>query len=393
MKVRSTPILAWAVWAVIVAGLGLAVYFYGRAGHVNLDGIITLLAFFGFATVGALIVAYRPGNTIGWLFLGIGIGTGYTASSGAYVQYGAVTGAHLPLAPTLDWLGNVIWPINLCLGIFVLLLFPDGHLPGPHWRPLPWVLSFAVAIFSLSSAFTPGAFSGETTLNPYGILALAGPLTIMNSVSGLLLIPSAALAVVAVISRFWRSRGVQREQLKWVAYAAVLMALCILLGSIILNNDLGFAVGFSLIPLGAGAAILRNRLYDINVIINRTLVYGTLTVLLAALYFGCVVGAQTVLQALTGQRGAPPAWLIVATTLVIAALFNPLRRRIQAFIDHRFYRRKYDAAKTLAAFSATLRTETDLDQLSAHVVSVIDETMQPAHVSLWLRAPDRRRHV
>ena len=386
-KRRFTPMLAWALWAVIVACLGLGIGLASAVSQLTLTTVITIGSFLGFATVGALIVAYRPGNTIGWLFLAIGIGTGYTASSGLYVQYGALTGAHLPLAPTLDWLGNVIWPVNLVLGLFVLILFPDGHLPGPRWRPLIWVLTLGLVAFCVSAAFTPGAFSGETTVNPYGIPALATPLNILGSLAGVLIIPCALLAVAAIIMRFWRSRGVQREQLKWVAYAAALMAICIAVGAV-LNNDIGFSVGFCLLPLGAGIAILRSRLYDIDVLINRTLAYGSLSVILAVVYFACVVGTQAVIHVWTGNSNTPPA-LIVASTLLVVALFTPLRHHIQTTIDRRFYRKKYDAARTLAAFREMLRTETDVTSLTQHLTEVVSETIQPEHISLWLRTTDR----
>ncbi len=387
-KRRFTPVLAWALWAVIVTCLGIGIGLASAIGKLDLTTVITIVSFFGFATVGALIVAYRPGNTIGWLFLAAGIGTGYTASSGMYVMYSALTGAHLPLAPTLDWLGNVIWPINIGLGLYVLILFPDGHLLSPRWRPLIWVLTLVLVAFSVSGAFTPGAFSGETTINPYGIAALATPLTILGSIAGSLIIPCGLLAVAAIITRFWRSRGGQREQLKWVAYAAALMAVCIAVSALFLNSDIGFAVGFCLLPLGAGTAILRSHLYDIDVLINRTLAYGSLSVVLAVVYFVCVVGTQSIIQRWTGNTNTPPA-LVVASTLLVVALFNPLRHRIQTIIDQRFYRRKYDAARTLAAFSAMLRTETDLKSLTQHLARVAEATMQPARVSLWLRTTDR----
>jgi hypothetical protein len=202
-----------------------------------------------------------------------------------------------------------------------------------------------------------------------------------------------------MVLRFRRSRGEEREQIKWIAFAASLMAILFLVGfggSLLAQGAaeplwlkvLSDAVSLSYVgvPVAVGFAVLRYRLYDIDVIINRTLVYGALTAMLALVYFGGVATTQTIFRALTGQEQQPQL-AIVASTLIIAALFNPLRRRIQAFIDRRFYRRKYDAAKTLAAFSAKLRDETDLDTLRDDLVGVVMETVQPAHVSLWLR-PD-----
>jgi hypothetical protein len=205
---------------------------------------------------------------------------------------------------------------------------------------------------------------------------------------------------LSLFVRLRQAAGVERQQLKWFAYAAALFALAIVFIVIPLALDTPswfvraatamFTAAGATIPVAIGIAILRYRLYDIDRIINRTLVYGSLTVLLAAVYFGGVTATQAIFQTLTGQEQLPQL-AIVVSTLVIAALFNPLRRRIQSFIDRRFYRRKYDAAKTLEAFSAKLRDETDLAALNDDLVGVVRETMQPAHASLWLR-PDTPHH-
>jgi uncharacterized membrane protein len=198
-------------------------------------------------------------------------------------------------------------------------------------------------------------------------------------------IPTMLLSVASLVLRFRRSRGEERQQLKWFVYAGVLSVGAILLPSA--ASSLLQLLVLPLLPVAAGIAILRYRLYDIDIVINRTLVYGALTAMLVAVYFGGVATTQVIFRALTAQEQQPQI-AIVVSTLVIAALFNPLRRRIQGFIDRRFYRRKYDAAKTLAAFSAKLRDETDLDALSDDLVGVVRETMQPEHVSLWLRSTD-----
>jgi hypothetical protein len=210
-------------------------------------------------------------------------------------------------------------------------------------------------------------------------------------------------APASVLVRFWRSRGEERLQLKWLAYAAgiwVGVAGLDVLNQYVVHDrlighatDILYGAGVAPIPIAVGIAILRYRLYEIDLLINRTLVYGALTVMLAAVYFGGIATTQTILRVLTGQQELPQL-AIVVSTLVIAALFNPLRRRIQSFIDRRFYRSKYDARKTLEAFSAKLRDETDLEALNNELVGVVRETMQPAHVSLWLRpdtAPQREQ--
>ncbi len=246
----------------------------------------------------------------------------------------------------------------------------------------------------LSSAFEPRIFSFPTVENLFSLGELA---SVANELTNFTAIPAFLVSIASMISRLRRSRGIERQQLKWVAYAAALtatsFAASFLAGS--LSNrravsDTFFllgVVGFASVPVAAGVAILRHRLYDIDVLINRTLVYGALTVSLVLVYLGNVVLLQRIFVTLTAQ-GSQLA--IVASTLAIAALFNPLRRRIQAFIDRRFYRHKYDAAKTLAQFSSRLRDETDLDALNEEMVTVVRETLQPAYVSLWLRsAPER----
>jgi hypothetical protein len=242
-------------------------------------------------------------------------------------------------------------------------------------------------------ALSPGPLSGfEPIGNPFGVESAPNFTVLVEA----LVYTLTLVAVGSVFARLRRSRGVQRQQVKWFAYAASILATCAALtyldsevtgaGWVRWVSFVPAMVGFEGLPLAVGIAVLRYHLYNIDLIINRTLVYGTLTVTLALVYFGGVATTEAILRALTGQEQQPQL-AVVVSTLVIAALFNPLRRRIQSFIDRRFYRRKYDARKTLEAFSAKLRDETDLDALNAELVGVVRETMQPAHVSLWLR-PD-----
>jgi hypothetical protein len=307
----------------------------------------------------------------------------------------------------MAWISQwIAFPAFLLGAVLLFLLFPAGRLPSRRWRFVVWVAVIGSVLAALGIALEPGKLaSSPSVVNPFGIGGVIGGvvpartfLGALASIGFLLGLLSLILSVVSSILRLRRARGEQRQQLKWFVYAATLTAIgfsgiLISLTGIYFNagllNTIVWYLGplaLMLLPVSAGIAILRYRLYDIDVIINRTLVYGSLTALLVLAYFGGVTATQAVLQALTGQEKLPQL-VIVASTLVIAALFNPLRRSIQSFIDKRFYRRKYDAAKTLAAFNARLRDETELETLSGEVVGVVRETVQPAHVSLWLR-PD-----
>nr|MBA3388371.1 hypothetical protein [Rubrobacter sp.] len=281
-------------------------------------------------------------------------------------------------------------PLVLVPTSFLLLLFPDGRLPSPRWRPVAWCAGLGIAGFVASYALEAGPLGDiPQIVNPYGVdspvLRIVGVATAV--VAGGSMAPSA----VSLIVRMRRAGSEQRQQIKWLAYGgAVVVGTIVVAGSIsIWSVPISIAiisVALLGLPVFTGIAIVRYRLYDIDVVINLTLVYALLSATLAVVYFGGIVLSQRVFAGLTGQEKLPQL-AIVASTLVIAALFNPLRRRIQSFIDRRFYRRKYDAAKILETFSTRLRDETDLDSLNAELITVVRETMQPEHVSLWLR-PD-----
>jgi hypothetical protein len=271
-----------------------------------------------------------------------------------------------------------------------LLLFPDGRLPSPRWRPVAWCAGLGITGFVVGYALDAGPLADfPQIVNPYGV---DSPLVrVVQVAAALVIVGSMVASAVSVIVRARRAGRVERQQIKWLAYGGVvavgtsLVAALISIWSVTLSILLTNLALLGL-PIFTGVAIVRHRLYDIDLLINRTLVYGVLTGTLVLVYFGGVATAQAIFRTLTGQEQQPQL-AVVVSTLVIAALFNPLRRRIQGFIDRRFYRRKYDARKTLEAFSAKLRDETDLDALSDDLVGVVRETMQPAHVSLWLR-PD-----
>jgi hypothetical protein len=382
--------LAWIAWGICVSLiLAATVIWFLERGNLlqNAHIIFTGIAFGLFGTVGALIVWQRPRNTIGWILCTVGIGTGMTDFSGAYAAYGMVKG-HLPLPGTgvFNWLGNTVWPINwVLLLVFLPLLFPDGRLLTQRWRIVGW-LAAVLAFLSMLVSWLSLA-----NLDLFGKVIPSDFWSSLSVNFNLLVLPLTIAALISLVLRFIRAKERERQQIKWITYGTAIMAVLIIGSFFVLNNPdsptsgLIFDLAIMLLPLSIGISILRNQLYDIDRLINRTLVYGTLTVILAAVYVGLVIGLQALLRGLISQDNSVA---IVISTLAIAALFQPLRRRIQRIIDLRFYRSKYDTAKTVAAFSATLRQEVDLDQLREQLLAVVQETMQPAHVSLWLRPPE-----
>ena len=390
MSARITTALAWSIWAlsVVSATLGLLLMFLNGSFEDLLDeslGIDAALALV-FPTVGAIIASRRPSNAIGWIFCVIGLCGGAEVFTVEYGTYALVTDpGSLPAGVIAAWIGTWVWLPSVTLTItFLLLLFPHGRLLSPRWRPVAWLAAGVTVVAVVFFALAPWDLldPGVPAQNPFGIEGLRNLGVAVATPVFLVGIPTMLLSVVSLVLRFRRSRGTERQQLKWFVYAGVLSVGAILVPSA--ASSLLQLLVLPLLPVAAGIAILRYRLYEIDLIINRTLVYGSLTATLVLLYFGGVVVLQQLFVVLTGQQST---LAIVASTLLIAALFSPLRKRIQAFVDRRFYRRKYDAAKTLEAFSAKLRDETDLDALSGDLVGVVRETMQPAHVSLWLR-PD-----
>jgi hypothetical protein len=394
---RTAGWTAWGLWALTVLAvvLTLSLASLNEPSSSLPTTALLSLVILAFSTVGALIGSRRPENPIGWLFC-----------SGAFIwilgelalEYGVyaliTAPGTLPAGDWVAWFGA--WARGMgwfLLVMFLLLLFPNGRLLSPRWRPLLWGTVGFVVLFTLVSWLSSESVDLRLTSvhNPLGIelgvVDLLGEA--MYLVLPLLVVPSG----VAVIVRFRRSRGDERQQLKWFAYAVALMVvlfgswISLAIAGLVPSNALIWTVPLIGLPVAVGVAILRYRLYDIDLVINRTLVYGSLTALLVATYFGGVVLLQGTFRALTGQ-GSQLA--IVASTLLIAALFVPLRRRVQAFIDHSFYRRKYDAAKTLEAFSTRLREKTDLDSLDTELLAVVRETVQPEHVSLWLRPTVRQ---
>ena len=396
---RHTSVrLAWALCALSLALTALSLLlFILNLSYPNthlykpwLDNTLTAVFY---PTVGAIVASRRPENPVGWLLCLYGLVISISYFCAEYAIYALLAEPNsLPAAEVLVWI--VSWMLSIIVGLPALLylLFPTGRLPSRRWRWVAWLIAALVLAGVITSAFSSGALMGVLgpIRNPLGIEGLTGVYKAL-----LYFISPVALSavVLSVFMRLRRAAGVERQQIKWFAYAAAASVMATSLAYLVLGvidtplwfERMGFALNIAFIPaipIAIGIAILRYRLYDIDRIINRTLVYGSLTVTLVALYFGGIVMLQRVFVLLTGQQST---LAVVASTLLIAALFTPLRRLIQGFIDRRFYRSKYDARKTLEAFSAQLRNETDLEALSDDLVGVVRETMQPAHVSLWLR--------
>jgi hypothetical protein len=403
MSTRAASWLAWSLVALsvalVVGGIVLARTTgspapelpYGSAGDAS-SVVFALATVLTFSVVGAVVASRHPRNAIGWIFCTIGLVVGLSNLVRGYAEFWLASGwGPRSLAVTAAWFSSWAWIFLVVVPTtFLLLLFPDGRLPSPRWRPVALLAGLGIIGFVLSYALAAGPLEDLPQItNPYGVDSPV--VTVVGVAAALVIGGSMVASAVSVIVRARHAGRVERQQIKWLAYGgAVVVGTIFVAGVIAIRYD---TVGIALIslallglPVFTGIAIVRYRLYDIDVVINRTLVYGSLTAALALTYFGGVATTQAIFRTLTGQEQQPQL-AIVVSTLVIAALFNPLRRRIQSFIDRRFYRSKYDAAKTLEAFSAKLRDETDLDALNAELVGVVRETMQPAHVSLWLR-PD-----
>jgi hypothetical protein len=388
VRTRSTGWLAWSLWALTMTLEVTAIWLW--LGNRSLGGGYFAPQVFlvpGFATVGALIAARRA-NRVGWLFVALGLAAALQACSGAYGERVTLVGpGSLPAGSLANGLGGFLWPVNYLLFGLVLLLFPDGRLPSPRWRPAARLI---VGSWCLSIIFN---MLGPSEEHPGGLLLPQPALQLLTNLVNIAALVGLVVMVAAPFLRFRRADYRQRQQLKWVGFIALLSMVSALAGiglSRVLPaagalgalGVLGIAVG---IPVSVAVAILRHRLYDIDRLINRTLVYGVLTAILGLGYAGVVL----ILGELFGRvRAEPPSWAVAGATLAVAAVFRPARGRIQAAVDRRFNRRKYNAATTIEAFSARLRDQVDLDTLATELLAVTDKTMQPTTVSVWLRPPD-----
>jgi hypothetical protein len=392
--------LAWALWALAMLGLAAVPWFdhllreAGRPDLAQLDasGVPAVLGIVSATTVGGVLASRRPRHPVGWLLLGLGLSVSASGVADGYAPYGLlVRPGALPAARYVAPYGPVLLAIAItCIG-FVLLLTPTGSLPSPRWRWWARVAVAAPLVVVLAVTLLPQPLGPEyqSVATPLGLRALEAPLLAATGVALALTVLGVLVAAASLVVRFRRARGTERLQLRWVALAAAVVSLAaaLVLAAMLTETPALFGWGLGLcaavIPLAIGAAILRYRLYDLDRIISRTLAYGLLTVLLGGAYAGVVLG----LGQLFGQGSS----LVVAgATLAVAALFQPARRRVQRAVDRRFNRRRYDAARTIQGFSARLRQQVDLDTLSAELLAVVEQTMQPTRVSLWLRPPRRQ---
>ena len=387
--------LPWALWALAMLGLAALAWFddlLGAAGRpdlaqLNASGVPAVLAVVSASTVGAVLASQRPRHPVGWLLLGLGLSISASAVADGYAPYGLlVRPGALPAARYVALYGPALLAISIaCVGL-VLLLTPSGSLPSPRWRWWARVTAAAPVVVVVAVTLLPHPLGPEyqSVTNPLGLGALESLLQATTGLALALTVLGVGVAAASLLVRFRRARGTERRQLGWVALAAAVVALAaaLVLAAMLTETPALFGLGLGLctaiLPLAIGAAVLRYRLYDLDRVISRTLTYGLLTVLLGGGYAGIVLGLGQLL-------GRASSLVVAAATLTVAAVFQPARRRVQQVVDRRFNRRRYDVARTIEAFSTRLRDQVDLDTLSAEVLAVVDQTMEPTRVSLWLR--------
>jgi hypothetical protein len=390
MSGRAAALLAWTLGGVAVAFTVIAIGLAAAAGTIGVDwGGLHLVMVLVFSTVGILIATRHPDNAIGWIFCASAAVNGLGALASGYADYGQAEGGSAgSLAQAAAWYATLSWiPVVLVPVAYLPLLFPDGRLPSRRWRPVAWCAALGIAAAFLTAGTQPGALEDYPNLtNPYAVDSAVR--TIGEGVSAMVVLGVLVASPLSLILRFRRARYEQRQQIKWLVWAGALAAATIAIGTagyqLLTPEVANVAILLSVLglPVATGIGILRHRLYDVDVVINRTIVYGALTVTLAAGYLGSVLLLQLLLRPVTQGSGLA----VAVSTLAVAALFRPVRSRIQAGVDRRFFRRRYDAARTLEAFSARLREQLDIDALGHDLQVVVRETMQPTHVTLWLRS-------
>ena len=383
-----TRLVRWAAVALGLLAVGsvLVLLAYGliegaaSVGTTWANELAYLAFIIAFSTVGALVASKRPGNPIGWLLLG------------SVLCY-AVGGAGVTVAgPALiAWAGAWAWGVGVGLAVVTLLLFPDGHLPSRRWRPALWLAVVGIIGFVVGAGFGAPTIGDSNVPNPFAVQGSLGEALGALQETFPLVIVAALLALLSVVARYRRARGVEREQIKWVLYAAALVGVGLVAQLpifIVMPPDVAAdasnaiaTTAFACVPVAIGIAVLRYRLYDIDVLIRRTLVYGATTAAIALAFFGGIVVLQAVLRPVTS--GSEVA--VAISTLVSFALFQPLRGRVQRAVDRRFYRAKYDAEHTVDVFAARLREDVDLDSLRAELLDAVIDALQPAHASVWIR--------
>jgi hypothetical protein len=352
------------------------------------------LVFFLFAAIGALIASRQPGNAVGWILCAVGLYGGIDEFAAQYAVYALVKApGSLRGGVVIAWLQGWVWAPAFGLLAFLLLLFPNGRLPSRRWRPAAWLSAGASAALALGTALRAGEIAPrripEGIANPFGLEGVAGDVVlVLGRAAFLVSSVGLLLAAASMVRRFRRASGDERQQLKWFACAAALMAAAFVVNAVDefvpALDDLQQAAllgAFASVPIAVGIAVLKHRLYDVDLLINRALVYGTLTAALGLAYWGGVVLFQQILRPFTQASELAT----IGSTLAVAALFRPARRRVQGYVDRRFYRRRYDAQRTLGALGARLRDEVELESLGTELLALVHGTVQPAHASLWLK--------
>ena len=391
---RAPALAVWGVWLVcmVVVATGVAT---GVASATDVYSAITgltgSLAAVSLATVGAILVTRLPRNAVGWLLWVAGVLLG--------LSFG-LTGppsAGIPGGIWLLWLGNLMWvPAVVLVGVILPLVYPTGHLPSRRWRAVVIVAIAAIVLVTIQAAFSPfspgSAPAGVSNPLAAGV-ALGGVLSLMSSAAAVAAVVCFPLAAASLVVRYRRASGVERAQLKWFAAVAALIGLSFavaLVSSSATSGILGVVsnaawlllfVGLALLPVAIGIAVLRYRLYEIDRLISRSIGWGVLTVILGAVFVGLVLGLQTLLAPFTGSNDLA----VAGSTLLVFSLFQPVRRRVQGFVDRRFNRSRYDAQAAAAAFSERLRDEVDLDTLQGSFLTLVEATLEPTTSGLWLR--------
>jgi hypothetical protein len=384
---HGTAVAAWTLWTFDVLVVTLATV--ADPAPMQLGDVTGLLFIVVFATTGSLVASRVPRNPAGWLM----------SLAALCVALGGVTvfvneHVHDQRALTFAaWLGTWIWMAGIGpAATLLLLLFPDGHLPSPRWRPGAWLTVVALVVLLVALALQPGKIEGTDIVNPLGLPA-PKLVDAVLAATAVVLVICTVVCCISLVVRFRGAEAEQRQQLKWLAWSVPIVLTFVVASMLVQSGhhatarqvDIGnalTALGLSVVPIAIACAILRSRLYDIDLVINRTLVYATLTLTLAVVYLSSVLLLRLAIEPLTGRSDLA----VAASTLAVAALFRPLRTRIQTVVDRRFYRRRYDAVLTLQSFTGRLRQEIDLESVCAELRAVVADTMHPDSVSLWLRS-------
>ena len=393
---RGAAVLIWLPVAILVPGSLADLWVPGITGLESppivflLFSVITAL----FAGIGALLVTRQPANTVGWILWIVGLMVGLNQASGAYGEASLVWfDGNLPATPLAAWIFNSASTPPLAIALlFLPLVFPDGRLPSRAWRWVLWAFLAVVVEVGLPDMLRPGLIGASPFVNPLGWTGDPRVLDVLSAISSLSAPIAMPIAIGASVVRYRRGTATERQQLKWFGAAAALSVIGLVVA--VVGQGLPFSVvawilaiiGLCLIPVAIAIAILRYRLFEIDRIISRTVSYGVVTGILALVFIGTILVSQTVLASFFSGSSVA----VAASTLVVAALFQPLRRRVQSVVDRRFNRSRYDAERTAAAFGARLRDEVDLANLNAEVRQVVAATVAPAIVGLWIRQPDAR---